>query len=131
MWHLIIMLPILGIIVFFVLRPSVAIPVYLVILLASGLTYWSLARAMRRRPRTGREGLIGASGRVVSRVKPGGNAQYLVRTQGELWGADSPDALEPGELITVTGIDGLKLRVQRATSSHRADSSGQELPGVP
>jgi membrane protein implicated in regulation of membrane protease activity len=131
MWHLIIMLPILGIIVFFLLRPGVAIPVYLVILLASGLTYWSLARAMRRRPRTGREGLIGASARVISRVKAGGNAQYLVRTQGELWGADSPDILEPNEPVTVTGIDGLKLHVQRVMSSDRAGSSGEKLPGVP
>jgi membrane protein implicated in regulation of membrane protease activity len=123
MWHLIIMLPIVGIIVFFLLRPGVAVPVYLVILLASGLVYWSLARAMRRRPKTGREGLIGATARVVSRVQPGTNAQYLVRTQGELWGADSPDMLEAGEPVTITGIDGLKLRVQRITSSHEADSS--------
>jgi membrane protein implicated in regulation of membrane protease activity len=119
MWHVIIMLPILGIIVFFLLRPGIAIPVYLVILLASGLAYWSLVRAMRRRPRTGREALMGASARVVSRVQPGSNAQYLVRTQGELWGADSPDVLEAGELVTVTGIDGLKLRVQRITSLQR------------
>jgi membrane protein implicated in regulation of membrane protease activity len=130
MWHIVIMLPILGIIVFFVLRPGVAVPVYLVILVASGLSYWSLARAMRRRPRTGREGLIGASARVISRVKPGSNARYLVRTQGELWGADSPDILEPGELVTVTGIDGLKLRVQRVTSSDGADTSRQKSPGV-
>jgi membrane protein implicated in regulation of membrane protease activity len=125
------MLPIVGIIVFFFLRPSVAIPVYLVMLLASGLAYWSVARAMRRRPRTGREGLVGASATVVSRVRAGANAQYLVRTQGELWGADSPDILEAGELVTVTGIDGLKLRVQRITSSHQADSSGQKLPDAP
>ena len=119
MWHVIIMLPILGIVVFFLLRPGVAIPVYLVLLLASGLAYWSLVRAMRRRPRTGREALMGATARVVSRVRPGSNAQYVVRTQGELWGADSPDILEAGELVTVTGIDGLKLRVQRITSSHQ------------
>jgi membrane protein implicated in regulation of membrane protease activity len=131
MWHVIIMLPILGIVVFFLLRPGVAIPVYLVILLASGLAYWSLVRAMRRRPRTGREALMGATARVVSRVRPGSNAQYVVRTQGELWGADSPDILEAGELVTVTGIDGLKLRVQRITSSHQGDISGQKLPDVP
>jgi membrane protein implicated in regulation of membrane protease activity len=123
MWHLIIMLPIVGIIVFFLLPLRAAIPVYLVILLASGLAYWSVARAMRRRPKTGREGLIGATARVVSRVQPGGNAQYLVRTQGELWGADSPDALKEGELVTVTGMDGLKLRVQRITGSYETESS--------
>jgi len=123
MWHLIIMLPIVGIIVFFLFRPGVAVPIYLVILLASGLVYWSLARAMRRRPKTGREGLIGATARVVSRVQPGSSAQYLLRTQGELWGADSPDTLKEGELVTVTGIDGLKLRVRRITGSHGADSS--------
>jgi membrane protein implicated in regulation of membrane protease activity len=120
MWHLIIMLPIVGIIVFFLLPLSAAIPVYLVILLASGLAYWSVARAMRRRPKTGREGLIGATARVVSHVQPGGNARYLVRTQGELWGADSPDALREGEVVTVTGIDGLKLRVQRMAGSEEA-----------
>jgi len=123
MWHLIIMLPIVGIIVFFLFRPGVAVPIYLVILLASGLVYWSLARAMRRRPKTGREGLMGATARVVARVQLGSSAQYLVRTQGELWGADSPDTLKEGELVTVTGIDGLKLRVRRITGSHGADSS--------
>jgi membrane protein implicated in regulation of membrane protease activity len=127
MWHLIIMLPIVGIIVFFLLPLSAAIPVYLVILLASGLAYWSVARAMRRRPKTGREGLIGATARVVSRAKPGGNARYLVRTQGELWGAESPDALREGEVVTVTGIDGLKLRVQRIRDSHEDDRPNQKL----
>jgi membrane protein implicated in regulation of membrane protease activity len=123
MWHLIIMLPIVGIIVFFLLPLRAAIPVYLVILLASGLAYWSVARAMRRRPKTGREGLIGATARIVSHVQPGGNAQYLVHTQGELWGADSPDALKEGELVTVTGMDGLKLRVKRITGSYETESS--------
>jgi membrane protein implicated in regulation of membrane protease activity len=127
MWHLIIMLPIVGIIVFFLLPLSAAIPVYLVILLASGLAYWSVARAMRRRPKTGREGLIGATARVISHVQPGGNARYLVRTQGELWGADSPDALREGEVVTVTGIDGLKLRVQQIRDSHEDDRPNQKL----
>jgi len=125
------MLPIVGIIVFFLLPLHAAIPVYLVILLASGLAYWSVARAMRRRPKTGREGLIGASARVVSRVKSGGNAQYLVRTQGELWGADSADVLTEGEEVTVTDMDGLKLRVKRIEGSREEDSSGQKLPNVP
>jgi membrane protein implicated in regulation of membrane protease activity len=123
MWHLIIMLPIVGVIVFWLLPLHVAVPIYLIILLVSGLVYWSLARAMRRRPKTGQEGLIGATGKVVSRHQPGVGAQYVVRTQGELWDANSPDTLKAGEMVTITGIDRLTLLVKRITISHEADSS--------
>jgi len=123
MWHLIIVLPIVGVIVFWLFAPGVAVPIYLIILLVSGMLYWSVARAMRRRPKTGQEGLIGATATVVSRSQPGANAQYTVRTQGELWSANSSDTLKAGELVTIAGIDRLTLLVQRIASSQEADST--------
>ena len=67
--------------------------------------------------------MIGATAKVVSSSKPGNGIQYSVRVEGELWQADSVDSLKTGELVTITGIDGLRLRVQRLSSSQAESSS--------
>lgn len=68
---------------------------------------------MKKRPKTGAESLIGAEAEVVSRLKPGDHAQYLVRSQGELWSAKSPNVLHPGETVSIGAIDGITLIVKR------------------
>ena len=60
-----------------------------------------------------KESLIGAEAKVVSRLKPGDHAQYLVRSQGELWSAKSPNVLHPGETVNIGAIDGITLIVKR------------------
>jgi membrane-bound serine protease (ClpP class) len=74
----------------------------------------------RRKPATGREGLIGAVGTVRTALDPGG----LVFVSGELWQATAPgdtDAsmppIEPNVAVTVTRIDGLRMFVRRATAA--------------
>ena len=77
----------------------------------------------RRKPATGREGLVGAVGTVRQPLDPDG----LVFVAGELWQATAPggaDAdvppIEARVPVTVTGIDGLRLLVRRATASEAA-----------
>ncbi len=78
---------------------------------------------LRRKPATGREGLIGAVGTVRTPLDPDG----LIFVQGELWQAtasgEDPDALppiEPRVPVTVQAMDGLRLLVRRATESEAA-----------
>jgi len=123
MQHLILLLPLAGIVVFWLLPPSLAIPIYLFIVLISGLMYWAIVRAMKKYPKTGAEGLIGTTAKIVSSSESGREAQYLVRVKGELWNANSPDILKTGDLVTVTGIDGLILLIQRVSSSQEERSS--------
>src|SRR5215207_4351701 len=78
------------------------------------LTVW------RRKPATGREGLVGVVGTVRRPLNPDG----VVFVSGELWQATAPgdsDAAEPPiperVPVTVTGMDGLRLYVRRATAT--------------
>lgn len=65
-------------------------------------------RAMRRRPVTGSEGMVGLVGVAKTALSPRG--QIAVR--GELWEAMSEEPVEAGKMVEVTAIEGLKLRVK-------------------
>jgi membrane-bound serine protease (ClpP class) len=86
---------------------------------------------LRRKPETGREGLVGRVGTVRQDLDPDG----VVFVNGELWQAtatgDEPAAAPPIEArvpVTVTGLDGLRLFVRRATASE-ADDAGVAVIG--
>jgi len=108
---ILLLLPLIGIVVFWLLPLPLAISVYLVILLASGLMYWTIAKAMKKRSQCGVEGLIGAEARVVPKLGPHDAAQYMVRVSGELWSANSRDDLNPDETLKVLSVNGLTLLV--------------------
>ncbi len=114
MHHLILFLPIFGLIVFLFLPLGLAILVYLGIVLLSGLMYWILFLAMRKHSKSGVESLVGTKAIVVSKLGPRDDAQYLVKIRGELWRANSHDDLKPGETATVLSADGLTLQVRKA-----------------
>jgi membrane-bound serine protease (ClpP class) len=65
-------------------------------------------KALRRRPVTGREEMVGLVGIVKTALTPHG--QLAVR--GELWEAVSEQPLQAGDEAEVTGVDGLRLRVK-------------------
>jgi len=92
---------------------NLAIPIYVIIGLITGFFYWLIAKSMGKQPETGSESLIGAAGEVVSKLGPGDHAKYLVRSQGELWSAYSPDPLQTGETVSVEAVDGIRLVVRR------------------
>jgi membrane-bound serine protease (ClpP class) len=75
---------------------------------------------LRRKPATGREGLIGAVGTVRQTLDPDG----MVYVTGELWLATATGdtvaatpPIDPRVPVTVTGMDGLRLLVRRATAA--------------
>jgi membrane-bound serine protease (ClpP class) len=69
-----------------------------------------VARSQWRRPAMGAEGMIGAVGVVKRRLAPEGT----VLVHGEYWTAESGgEAVDEGERVQVTAVDGLRLRVRR------------------
>jgi len=67
-------------------------------------------RAMRRRPVTGSEGMIGRVGIARTPLTPQGR----VAVHGELWEAVSDEPLQPGDAAEIIGLEGLTLRVRPA-----------------
>jgi membrane-bound serine protease (ClpP class) len=73
-------------------------------------------RALNKQAAVGLPSMVGASGRVASRLSPEG----LARIRGELWNATSSEgAIEVGEEVLVVGERGLKLVVKRAGPTTR------------
>jgi len=106
-------MPVLTLPIFWLMPLSLAIPIYTIISLITAMFYWLIAKSMRKQPETGSEGLIGATGEVVSKLGPENHAKYLVRSQGELWSANSPDLLQTGETVSIAAVDGIRLVVRR------------------
>ena len=66
-------------------------------------------RAYHSKPQSGMEGMIGEIGLVKQPIDPEG----LIFVHGEYWRAISRERIEPGEKVTVEGIDGLILKVRK------------------
>ncbi len=124
MHHLILLLPIFGIIVFWLFPLNIAIPVYIAILIISGLMYWAIIRAIRKIPRRS-PSFVGDKARVVSRLGSKDEAQYMVEVHGELWSANSPDILNVGDIVTIKNVKGLTLWVQRDHIPESQSSPGK------
>lgn len=131
MCHLILLLPILGIPLFGLLPLGYALPINVVIWLTSGLLYWLIMRAMKRPIQDGFQSLVGTEAEVVSRLVPGHSANYLVRVkgEGELWSANSPDALEIGEWVNIVAVKGIGIVVERADNGSHLGEIGAEDDG--
>jgi membrane-bound serine protease (ClpP class) len=75
-----------------------------------GFAIRAVIRARRLKPATGRESMIGEIGEVRRELNPSG----IVFIEGELWEASTNDGLiRTGERVKVTGMNGLKLIVER------------------
>jgi membrane protein implicated in regulation of membrane protease activity len=118
MCHLVLLLPIFGLIVFWIWPLSISLPVYLVILMLSGLIYFALLKAMHKPVVTGREGLIGESVDVIDMLNHNGHVRY----EGEIWEAYSNDSLIKGDKAIILEINGLKLKIGKEHAlSHSAE----------
>ena len=78
------------------------------VLFLGELFFWS-RRVRGRRKEVGVQTLIGKSATVVSACRPDGQ----VRISGELWAARCDGGADVGEPVTVAGLDGLTLFVER------------------
>jgi len=90
-----------------VLYPTVAVTT----LTAIGTVYLA-TRSARLRTTTGSEGLIGATGVVTAELNPGGR----VLVHGETWNAESDTVISGGEKVVVESVDGLTIKVRKASS---------------
>lgn len=73
-------------------------------------------RAMKKKPTTGQEGMIGEQGVVISTI----NNEGKVFVHGEIWQAGSEEILHKGEKVIVQNVEGLKLLVKRSNTKPRS-----------
>ena len=73
-----------------------------------GLTIFLVAKAYRRKPSTGSEGLKGLEGHAKTDVLDGGQ----VFIHGEIWNAWSESSIKEGEKVVVEKEEHLKLKVR-------------------
>ncbi len=111
--HAVLLLPLLGLPLFWLLPLGYALPINIAVWLASPFLYWLIRRAMRRPPADGFQSLVGTPAEVVSKSETGPSAKYLVRAQGELWSARSRDTLQPGEQVNIVEVKGIGVVVER------------------
>ena len=97
MCHLILFMPVIALPIFWLMPLNFSVPIYVVIALLSGLSYWLITRSMRKPVTTGAESLIGTKAEVVSRLSPDNPAKYLVRAEGELGTDHCCKSLRAGE----------------------------------
>lgn len=112
MCHLVLFMPVLALPVFWLLPPTLAIPLYVLVLVLSAWLYYVVYRIMHRAPVIGPETLLNACGRVISADGMSG----LVRINNELWWAESGRELHRDEPVRVTGRWGLVLQVTANTA---------------
>lgn len=108
MCHLLLLMPIFGLAVFWFWLISIAASVYRVILGLSGWLYYCVIKAMRRPVETGAEAILQSTVEVVGRE----SSLVRVRVRSEMWNAESRDDLHTGDRVEVTGIHGLTLVVR-------------------
>jgi membrane protein implicated in regulation of membrane protease activity len=109
MCHILLSMPVLALAMFWFWPVTVALPVYLVVLVLSVWLYVLTLRAMHAPAKLGREGMLHESGRVI-----GGDGEGLrVRVHNEIWSAEAGESLQEGERVRVVGLNGLTLKVQR------------------
>ena len=119
MCHLILLLPVLGLPLFWVLPLGYALPINIALWLISAFLYRLIRKAMMKPVQDGFQSLIGTEAEVVSKQTPGHSAPYLVRSQGagELWSAYSTDVLDIGEQVKIVAVRGIGVVVERAKNS--------------
>ena len=89
---------------------SIIVPALVLTLAVVGFLTWKTLEIRMRPARTGGEGMVGQTARVVETFSPGSGKVFL---HGEYWDAEGPAGLAPGEMVRIAGVDGLRLRVER------------------
>ncbi len=107
MHHLLLVLPLVGLVLFIFLPWPAALPLYIVVFAGSLGIYWKILQAQRRRPTIGKRAMIGGQAMVIRADGDEAEVDY----QGVIWRAISPEPLQQGQEVTIEAIDGLSLHV--------------------
>jgi membrane-bound serine protease (ClpP class) len=95
---------------FMKLSLALVIPVVLVTAVLFTMTLSLALKAYKRKPVTGREGLIGATGMADTDITIHGG---MVSVQGERWSAYSDTLIAKGDTVIVEDVIGLKVKVRK------------------
>jgi membrane-bound serine protease (ClpP class) len=80
----------------------------------SGIFFLGIAflglKAQRKKPLTGKEGMIGQKGVAKTPINKKGGKVFI---QGEIWDAYSEEDIPEGEEVEVIAVEGLKLKVKK------------------
>ena len=109
MCHLVLLMPVIGLILFWILPFYTALPLYAIVAVGSGVIYYSIMKASHRPRKIGKENMIGRKAKVVQKINPLG--QVII--DGEIWEAESDETLDKGEKVKIFAINGLMLKVHR------------------
>lgn len=107
MCHLVLLMPFFGLSLFWVLPFSVALPLYIAILIISGAVYYALMQAMKEPIRNGNQALLSQPVQVVEKS----GRYWIVETHGELWQAESDEFLSAGQKAVVDQVNGMRLHI--------------------
>ncbi len=72
-------------------------------------------KAQRSQPVTGEAGMLGETGRAMTDLGPG--LLGRVATRGEIWTARALEPISAGEMVRVSGVQGLQITVERVPAS--------------
>ena len=90
---------------------SVIVTVVIATVLFFGFVVGAGFRALRRKPVTGREGLVGERGVALTELGP---REGRIFVHGEYWVAEADERIEKGAPVVVDRVDGMRLRVRKA-----------------
>jgi membrane-bound serine protease (ClpP class) len=90
---------------------SVIVTVVIATVLFFGFVVGAGFRALRRKPLTGREGLVGERGVALTELGP---HEGRIFVHGEYWVAEADERIEKGAPVVVDRVDGMRLRVRKA-----------------
>lgn len=120
MCHLILMLPVVALPVFWLLPMGIAAPVYGAASALAGVVYYFTWETGRRPVSIGRERLVGMTARVLE-TEPA----LRVELDGEAWRARSADALAAGDFVRVDAVRDLTLHVSPATAAQPVEAESR------
>ncbi|MFQ5842433.1 MAG: NfeD family protein [Thermodesulfobacteriota bacterium] len=109
MCHIFLVLPLVGLFLFFFLPFNQALLFYSLILLLCSIVYWLIWKDMRRPVSTGVEGMVGGIGKVIQK----GTRTAKIFYKGEIWEVICAEEISIGELVEVTGLERMKVIVRK------------------
>lgn len=109
MCHLLWMLPILGLPLFWIFDFYTALLIYLGVLTLTGVTLYLTIQSIRQAPQSGIEGM---QGEIVEVIEASG-AHGRVRYHNTLWYAAAREPIAVGEKVRIIGNKGLCLIVEK------------------
>jgi membrane protein implicated in regulation of membrane protease activity len=109
MCHLILLLPVFALPIFWFFPFSTALPIYLIISGISAFLYFLIFKAMMIKPRVGKEAMLGQKVEVIEDIAPEGKIKY----DAEIWNAMTDGKnFSVGEKVIIHGFWGMTVLVR-------------------